>query len=658
MKMMRLTQAVKRLQAKLDIFESSLPPRDRGPLPNPPADTTLGMPDDFLTEFLTDIDSNMKEPFPNRRHYSPSSWAVAFVLRTLCPQSYEFQRHLFPLPQIKHIDAYYADELKMISSALSNEDDLPGLLEYDKSCHVPADYSGKILPVEQDHDEWVFEQSPDGFIPAVLAVDAMAIEPYKEQTKRLLLLSQARREANGGRLEMPEVTVDTAAYVFVFYLMPLDPALPNQVIAVRPHVDGKASATSNAYSADGDSSYLDFLHPLAQFALSPDGRQLPFVRLVDLVRSITDYAFITDFLHFLKCLRNRMARYSISLHPDLPPFSAREIGALLAIENCVQPKSPSAQLKDAIALQVFTFENLVVLLATSHLQAALYFMPICLWRLAIQALNVTREMRFRLLNIAFDVARRAADLHEGTDGVAETGPVGSTVGFYREHDIEKLTGSLMTLGSIFKLPIDRIALNRAASIGLEHLFGTTRDESKGDNHQEKLLHRMVVGNLTMQLVERHGMIIHRKRHRNIGGTTDDRTKRDGLLDWYDWMGGCDIADLLIGLLVESPVPGGPMTQPLFWLVSQFAWLGEQVHDGQRHRSVTVLGGHSIMPRIQAIETLGGGKFYWTRHRLERLKDMTDDGATPAQIAEALGIEEPTDLARGLKKFDKLISRPS
>jgi hypothetical protein len=59
MKMMRLTQAVKRLQAKLDIFESSLPRRDRGPLPNPPSDTTLGMPDDFLTEFLTDIDSNI-----------------------------------------------------------------------------------------------------------------------------------------------------------------------------------------------------------------------------------------------------------------------------------------------------------------------------------------------------------------------------------------------------------------------------------------------------------------------------------------------------------------------------------------------------------------------------------------------------------------------
>jgi hypothetical protein len=33
--------------------------------------------------------------------------------------------------------------------------------------------------------------------------------------------------------------------------------------------------------------------------------------------------------------------------------------------------------------------------------------------------------------------------------------------------------------------------------------------------------------------------------------------------------------------------------------------------------------------------------------------MTEQGATPAQIAEALDIEEPTGLERGLKKLDKL-----
>jgi hypothetical protein len=227
--MMRLTQAVKRLQAKLDIFESSLPRRDPGALPHPPPDPTPGMSDHFGAAFLANLEENLRVESPSQRRYYPETWAVAFILRTLCPQSYEFQRHLIPLPQIKHVDEYYAEELEMISSALTNDADLPALLQLYVKQHVPADYRGKVLPTVQDGG-FALYQSADGYIPAVLAVDAMAIEPYKEQTKRLLLLSQARREANGERLEMPPVALDTASYVFVFYLMPLDPELPNQFV--------------------------------------------------------------------------------------------------------------------------------------------------------------------------------------------------------------------------------------------------------------------------------------------------------------------------------------------------------------------------------------------------------------------------------------------
>jgi hypothetical protein len=135
-------------------------------------------------------------------------------------------------------------------------------------------------------------------------------------------------------------------------------------------------------------------------------------------------------------------------------------------------------------------ENLVTLLATNNLQAALYFMPTVLWRLAIEALNITRETRFWLLNIAFDVVRRCAIFCNGAD-LIEQGAPDTTVGFYRGDDIEKSLGSLLVLGSILRLPIKRIALNRVSSNGLEDLFGTTRDESRRDNHAQKLIHRMV-----------------------------------------------------------------------------------------------------------------------------------------------------------------------
>jgi hypothetical protein len=259
---------------------------------------------------------------------------------------------------------------------------------------------------------------------------------------------QAGGDVDRQSIEIPEANTETASHLFVYYLMPLDPGLPNLVVSVVPHTNGKASAETNHYlkslrddclqhdffivacSADGDNAYQEFLRPLSEFALSEAGRRLEFSDIVHLVPT-AEYPFVTDFLHFLKCLRNRLARYFVSLHQDLPPICAAEIGALLSIENCLRPKSPGAQLKDAIAFRVFTFENFVTLLASNHLHAALYFMPIVLWRLAIQGLNITRDTRFRLLNVAFDVVRRSAEFCDGAD-LAERGAPQTIVSFFRE----------------------------------------------------------------------------------------------------------------------------------------------------------------------------------------------------------------------------------
>jgi hypothetical protein len=54
-------------------------------------------------------------------------------------------------------------------------------------------------------------------------------------------------------------------------------------------------------------------------------------------------------------------------------------------------------LKDSIALRVFTAENLVTLLMNNMVHEAPYFLPIVFWRVANQALTITRATRFILL---------------------------------------------------------------------------------------------------------------------------------------------------------------------------------------------------------------------------------------------------------------------
>jgi hypothetical protein len=86
-----------------------------------------------------------------------------------------------------------------------------------------------------------------------------------------------------------------------------------------------------------------------------------------------DCPFVTDVLHFLKCLRNRLARHPLSLHSHLPPITADNLAELLPVADASKPKTKGVQFKDAITLQVFTRENLVMLLMHDKIQGALYF---------------------------------------------------------------------------------------------------------------------------------------------------------------------------------------------------------------------------------------------------------------------------------------------
>jgi hypothetical protein len=93
------------------------------------------------------------------------------------------------------------------------------------------------------------------------------------------------------------------------------------------------------------------------------------------------------------------------LHCHLPPITADGLAELLPVGDALKPKTKAAQLKDAITLQIFIRENLVTLLMHGKIQGALYFLPVILWRIANQVLNVTREARLQLLNIAFDAMK-------------------------------------------------------------------------------------------------------------------------------------------------------------------------------------------------------------------------------------------------------------
>jgi hypothetical protein len=495
-------------------------------------------------------------------------------------------------------------------------------------------------------------------IPIVLGVDAMAVEPYSEKSKRMLLLKDVRVDLDSTTMRALEEKAEISSYFFVYYMMPLDPKLPKLVLSVIPHKSGKANEQSNAhlknlkaicrqagfmtaaFSADGDNTYEEFLRPICAAIFSDEGQQMSFLEIVAEVGEM-EFPFVTDLLHFLKCLRKRLAHYPLSLDSALPPIVGDDIAELLGVGECLKPKSKGVQHKDAIALRVFTLENLVTLLTKNQLQEALYFLPIVLWHVANQALNVTRDARIKLLGTAFDVTRRCAVLYDEC-GLTHSLHFGEATFFWRRDDIDKMLVSLAVLGHILTLPIPRIALNRIGTMDLEHLFGFTRVAERGNNQHQRIIRRLVKSSFIARIAEHWGLATRRKRQHNASAVYDGMLAGDEFLDLNDMFDGYNPAEVMFEVLGWTGAVPDLINEHAGWKRCQedFAraeprLLG-RIKDGQKLPALTWLSGTAIVARFEAISKITGHtKLYWPVAHLLTLQGLLHQQMTLPDLSRRM-----------------------
>jgi hypothetical protein len=178
--------------------------------------------------------------------------------------------------------------------------------------------------------------------------------------------------------------------------MPLEPSLPNLVVSVAFRTNGKANGMSNrhlrrlkevclgkgflvvAFSVGGDSAYEDFLKPPYDVISSAECQQMTFGQIVEAMSS-HNKAFVTNFLHFMRYLRNCLSIHPLKLYHRLTPVTTESLSKVEPIGNCLERKSNGWQLKDAISLYVLSLKNLVTLLAYGNSHEPLYFLPVVLW---------------------------------------------------------------------------------------------------------------------------------------------------------------------------------------------------------------------------------------------------------------------------------------
>jgi hypothetical protein len=98
---------------------------------------------------------------------------------------------LIPLPQIKHIDDCFKPYIGEAGAQITNIEHLPSMLENYKELHL----SESSLFIQYTVPTFAGEVTP-----YILGVDAMAVDPYSEKSRRLLLLDQPGVNCNPEQL--------------------------------------------------------------------------------------------------------------------------------------------------------------------------------------------------------------------------------------------------------------------------------------------------------------------------------------------------------------------------------------------------------------------------------------------------------------------------
>jgi hypothetical protein len=150
---MRLKNVLKACQRKLDLREVFLGAPQTGPIDgaaSPPRSSDENRTAWFAAAFQADLAHNLHEG-KGRRRFNDQTYEVAFNIRTISWQAYEVLRDLIPLPQVKHLDERFSDDLAGLEIQITQLDHLPLLFASYKSAHTSPEYIAELPVIAEDN---------------------------------------------------------------------------------------------------------------------------------------------------------------------------------------------------------------------------------------------------------------------------------------------------------------------------------------------------------------------------------------------------------------------------------------------------------------------------------------------------------------------------
>jgi hypothetical protein len=187
-------------------------------------------------------------------------------------------------------------------------------------------------------------------------------------------------------------------------------------------------------------------------------------------------------------------------------------------------------LKDHLALQAFTLDNLVALWFKRDVEGAYFMMPLVALNLTMRCPILSIETRLDLLKNAFKVffkMVREFPSRSGRYGLLQKGPRNQKKTFWTQEMCRRAGNLCVGLDlAITKWGNDpdfRLALNRIASYPVECHFGTTRSACEGDARWDSFFRAQVDSVMIHRFMRELELQPYIRRFKSTAGCTIDPT---------------------------------------------------------------------------------------------------------------------------------------
>ena len=482
-----------------------------------------------------------------RPSYNKEIYDMSMLCYLTSAKGYRILTQLLPLPSIASLYRNYQERLHEFTRRLTD------LTMVHESVSEIVEEIRSLRPDTLDN------------FPFTLAIDAFSFQSFVSRSS-----GSERDREDGGATELDKtlesdetIRVSVTAsqvqfrYGFVFMLISHDQRIRPRVVHLAPATKGaftteiekKAKAIRELSNSKGLRVWLQATdgdpgvsaHHERVYSEHIKVKDRCFMQLVTTVYSwlckdANHYIPTSDPLHVLKNIRAKLIAHPIKLYPGSKATDINELRNTLSLGAVLNDESQIGKMRDGYVTKLFTFENVIKLLARGSYVNGFLLLPFACWTSVLFCSKLTLNLRLFLVELAYRIVCHWADQFPALHAVGvgyRCSPGHSAITFNDKHYSKRILNTLVAFGVCLSFGTGYLRLDSLGTHLVENSIGIARVASHGDPRYERVKCAYTHAELRKELAVQTGVKLHVPGRINDGGCkldpTLELTENEGVL---------------------------------------------------------------------------------------------------------------------------------